>query len=226
MGPVSQTPSGTSHTTASEGRKGVDGIGEGRRIERMAVAHAAEVGDADRTVGNRRPRNMRHFERPVAEGGIRLRGAGPAIRGRSQDRRRTDRHKFQVHKKGSFIVYLKFPEFQVYKSKLPQSIGPGFFDANDVLFFKTTESAKPRPPCGPHGPTPQAPRRTPRRCGLRAIRSCASACRTRSRCVRGVGHELEKIAGLVVDLRNRLLLRHGDSQPTRSFSHFRVSFSG
>ena len=45
-------PFGDLHAAASEGRQGVDGIGKSSGIERMAVAHAAEVGDADPAVGD------------------------------------------------------------------------------------------------------------------------------------------------------------------------------
>lgn len=44
---------GNDHATAAFRRQGGNGIGESRRIERIAVARTAEIGDADRVCRNR-----------------------------------------------------------------------------------------------------------------------------------------------------------------------------
>ena len=90
---------GNDHTTASPGGQGGDGVGESRGVERMAVARAAEIGDADRIRRNRGPGDLRHLERKVAG-----RGVCAASCGGCQERRGcANRHLSEVHKRGGFI---------------------------------------------------------------------------------------------------------------------------
>ena len=74
---------------------------EGHRIagSRVAVARAAEIGDADRIRRNRGPGDLRHLERKVAG-----RGVCAASCGGCQERRGcANRHLSEVHKRGGFI---------------------------------------------------------------------------------------------------------------------------